>query len=393
MARGNRILLTGASFSSMFFLGVGLAIIGAAARNIGLTASQIGLLQTVQNIGFMSSVTLFGYLADTHHKPRLLLIGTLLLSAAFFFFYMSTSFAVNALIMFAIGISIGSFEGVTDALLIEEHTTRKSFVINVNHFFVTVGSLAITVYLLFLQLNWRLSMTQSAAALLVVALLFALGRGKRHPHRKSSVRERFHAIRSERVVAVLFFAMLCGLGLQIGTTGILTTFLMEFRDFTQVTSKIALIVFIGGLAVGRVVVGFFARDDRLGRVITLLFASSTVLAVTLYFINVRAVIYPAAFGLGFTVSALLPLIIALTGVLFPHMAGSAMGAVKIGIPAGGIAIPFFISILAHYLGTELSLLVFPITGALGLLIMATNLSHIREVQRHRLTSQTSSPAR
>ena len=44
------------SFTVMFFLGVGLAIIGAASRNIGLSPYQIGLLFWTQNIGFTVSV-------------------------------------------------------------------------------------------------------------------------------------------------------------------------------------------------------------------------------------------------------------------------------------------------------------------------------------------------
>jgi hypothetical protein len=48
--------ITASSFLSMFFLGVGAAVIGAAARNIGLSPFQIGLLIAFQNIGFMFSV-------------------------------------------------------------------------------------------------------------------------------------------------------------------------------------------------------------------------------------------------------------------------------------------------------------------------------------------------
>ena len=37
----------------MFFIGVATTIIGAAARNIGLTPYQIGMFMTVQNLVYV----------------------------------------------------------------------------------------------------------------------------------------------------------------------------------------------------------------------------------------------------------------------------------------------------------------------------------------------------
>ena len=93
---------TGLSFGAMFFIGVGITVLGAAARNIGLTAYEIGVLQTIQNIGFMASVLVVGAMADSFSKPRLLLSGSLILAAAFFLFYRSPGLGLNAALMFFI---------------------------------------------------------------------------------------------------------------------------------------------------------------------------------------------------------------------------------------------------------------------------------------------------
>jgi MFS family permease len=79
-------IITAASFMAMFFLGVGGALIGSAARDIGLTAAQIGVLIAVQNLGFMLSVGVAGALADARPKPKLLLAGSLVLAFAFLTF-------------------------------------------------------------------------------------------------------------------------------------------------------------------------------------------------------------------------------------------------------------------------------------------------------------------
>ena len=75
----NRNVLTMSSFTAMFFLGVGSAIIGAASRNIGLSPYQIGLLLATQNIGFILSVITVGTLADSTDKARLMFAASLII--------------------------------------------------------------------------------------------------------------------------------------------------------------------------------------------------------------------------------------------------------------------------------------------------------------------------
>ena len=64
----NKGVLTGSSYASMFFLGVGTVIIGAAAGSIGLSPYQTGLLVSAQNVGFICAVLIAGALADSTDK-------------------------------------------------------------------------------------------------------------------------------------------------------------------------------------------------------------------------------------------------------------------------------------------------------------------------------------
>ena len=103
----NKTIVTGSSFLCMFFIGVGTTVIGAAAKNIGLTPYQIGLQLTLQNVGFIISVSIFGALSDTYEKPKLLLWSSVVLAIAFSIFYIRESFPLNLLIMFFIGLGMG----------------------------------------------------------------------------------------------------------------------------------------------------------------------------------------------------------------------------------------------------------------------------------------------
>jgi len=162
----NTKAITLSSYLAMLFLGVGNSLVGVAARNIGLSPFQIGLLITIQNIGFMISVLIAGALADRRDKSKILFVGSLTLSAGFLTFYISDVYWINIIIMLIIGAGAGTYEGVTDAMLLDIHTERMGLHINVNHLFVTLGSALIAVYLIFLEMNWRSSIIQAGIIVL-----------------------------------------------------------------------------------------------------------------------------------------------------------------------------------------------------------------------------------
>ncbi|MFW6181694.1 MAG: MFS transporter [Spirochaetota bacterium] len=373
----SRTALTLSSFLSMFFLGVGATIIGAAARNIGLTPQQIGLLMGVQNLGFMAAVVLSGALADTMDKTNILFVGSLLLAAAFATFYLWELFALNLAIMFFIGTGGGSYEGVTDAMLLDIHDRREGLFINVNHFFVTFGSLMITLYLIFLQMNWRLSLIQSGILVGALALFYLAARLERSGHGEEKLSARLgFLIREPRVIG-LFAATVCAVGTELGTVGIMTTYLMEFNGMNQVTSKLGLLLFLAGVASGRLLVGFLSRNDQIPLLILLLFGSAALFLSGLFFLDLGASVYVLVYFSGMTISALLPLIITLAGISYPAHAGTVLGIIKIAIPIGGTLIPFLLSLLVRFSSFRVSLLLFPAVTAAGGLVMLLKMREMR----------------
>jgi fucose permease len=353
----------------MLFLGIGSSIIGAAARNIDLTPFQIGLFLTIQNIGFMIAVWFSGALADTYEKPRILVAGSLILAFSFFGFYQTELFWINLIIMMLIGVGVGTYEGVSDAMLLDLHSKRQNLHININHFFVTLGSIVITLYLIYLQMNWRVSLIQSAAVVLVLALVFGLSRLKNKRTQTETYLQRLRILSRERTVVALFVATALVVGVELGTTGLLTTYLMDLREFTQTTSKIGLITFLAGIATGRVLVGFLSREDQLVQYVLGLFGFATIAFFVLYYLNLGQWSYITIFIAGLSMSALVPLIITLAGQLFPHMAGTVIGSIKVAMPLGGILLPFLMSLLDKLASFQIALLVFPLALALAFCLL------------------------
>lgn len=365
----------------MFFIGVATTMIGAAARNIGLSPYQIGMFMTVQNLGFMLSVIVSGALADTHDKTNILFVGSSILAAAFVTFYLSKIFSVNLLIMFFIGIGTGTYEGVTDAMLIDIHDRRESLFINVNHFFVTFGSLMITLYLIFLQMDWRRSATQSGIVVAVLAIFFLLARHEGGKKVSERLTTRIKFLIRERAVGILCITTIFAVGIELGTLGILTTYLMEFRGFTQVTSKLVLICFLAGVASGRLLIGFFSKKKQIPALIALLLASATVLLSTLYFVSLGHYTYALTYFTGMTFSALLPLVITLAGLMYKEYAGTVLGIIKFAIPIGGSLIPFIFSMLSKHISFKAGLALFPVSAAAGAITVVSGWKQFRQFIR------------
>lgn len=357
----------------MFFIGVGTAIIGAASRNIGLSPYHIGLLIAMQNIGFVFSVVTFGTLADRYEKTFLMLVASLVLTVSFFFFYRKDVLAINLLIMLVIGIGIGGYEGVADAMLLQVQDKKQGLYITMNHFFVTFGELMITTYLIFLQMNWRSGMVQSAAAVLALAVVFALSKTGT---KNSTVKHTFFTLPkffTRKPVLVLFILTICAVGTELSIVGVLTTFLMELRGFTQVTSKLGLVVFLAGVGFGRLILGFITKKQHLSVFIAFFFGSVTLLSSLLFFVvSGNLTIYAVIFVTGAVISVIFPFILTIAGLKYPQSSGTVLGIVKLGIPAGGILVPLLISLLSRYSSFEASLAVLPLTGACGLFLILAN---------------------
>ncbi|OQA46186.1 MAG: Major Facilitator Superfamily protein [Chloroflexi bacterium ADurb.Bin325] len=369
MIRNIRVI-TAASFAAMLFLGIGSALIGAAARDIGLTPEQIGFMLAVQNVGFGVAVAATGALSDTHPKARLLLFGSLVLGAAFLAFYAWPGFLLNLLVMAFIGVGTGVYEGVTDALLFDLHTARAGFIININHLFVTLGSATIALYLLFLASQWRMAVIQAGAAVLLLAAFFARVHLPVRPGHQPGLREKLGIVARSRLIAVLFIGTIVAVGGEGTTIGVLTTYLAQTRGLSALHANIGLVIFLLGIAAGRLLIGVLARPHRIRRLLLALFALSS-LALTLYFVvDFGPFIWPATLLAGLSVSALLPLILAYAGLAFPHMAGTVMGAVKIAIPVGGILTALLLSALTALASFETALLAMPAGLFLGLLLLA-----------------------
>jgi fucose permease len=158
----------------------------------------------------------------------------------------------------------------------------------------------------------------------------------------------------------------CAVGIELALIGIITSLLMDLHGFDQVTSKLGLVAFLAGIASGRLVLGIVARKSQLLDYILTLFALTTGILSYLLLASPGVVAtYILLIVSGATISVIFPLIITLAGLKYPQMSGMVMGIIKLGIPAGGIVVPFIFSVLVQTQSFKAALILLPALGIIG----------------------------
>jgi len=228
----------------------------------------------------------------------------------------------------------------------------------------------IALYLIFLSLEWRGAVVQASVAVAILALVFLLVRLEQRRQGGATLREKVAIIGRSRLMLVLFLATVLTAGVESGAIGIMSTYLAELRGFEQLPAKLGLVVLLAGIAGGRLLVGALARPERIRRMMLALFALSVVAFSLLFLVDLRGLTLPMAFLAGIAMSSQLPLILSYTGLAYRNMTGTVLGAVKIGIPVGGIVIPLLFSAMTGATSFAIALWILPAGLLLGLVLLA-----------------------
>jgi hypothetical protein len=127
-----------------------------------------------------------------------------------------------------------------------------------------------------------------------------------------------------------------------------------------------------------VVLGIVSGRVRIVGLLLALNAGAAACAAVLFFVRLPLVATGVVlFLMGVAVSCMLPLLITMTGMLYREMAGTALGVVKLGIPIGGIVVPFILSIVSRLWSFQAALAIFPLLAAAGFAALAASAGVIR----------------
>lgn len=363
-------------------MGVNGVTLPLVMKELGLTATQVGLLASVAMVGMMLGASLFGSLADIIGRKKVIIIGIFIYSIFNGIVGFVHSASVFAVVRFIAGLGMGAITPVIVSLLSEfSPKANRTFLLTLVVIGVPIGQLCASLAgVAFLNAQgWRVFYYAAFISLIAVffivahvpeSMKFYVAKGKTDTIRKILSKTNPEFVFSDEDVYVvsdlnskkvsicslfgkdyarntilIWIAFFCNLYLYFGVSTWLPK-LMTIMGYTLTSSIVFLAIFlIGGIALGPFI-GMLGDKFGYKKVMPLLYIASAILISLLSFKSSTVVFYILLFLAGAAVSSVQNLTLAVAPEFYPiSIRGTAVGWGSAISRLGSATAPIIIGVL------------------------------------------------
>ena len=384
---GNRLFITFASFLALGCVGMTFAFFGAslpALRSLlELNLAQAGMLAACLQVAFAVISFVGGLLSDLTSRDKVVLAGCAFLGGGVILLGAFKPYPINLATAFCMGIGAGLIVTGSNALVAALYPDRQGSVLNLLHVFFGIGSFAGPLIMGRLLTNgtlWLSGYDSLGVFLLALAGLFVLTRlpSSRKLGRKDMGREIARLMVQPQYIGVLVVSMMT-IGAQFGIMFLAVTFMIESKGISVVHAGIVLSAFFALMVVGRLVCSRLAR--RMSNT-AITFRLLILLLVTLVAAWLGGGWWSAAaFALsGFACSGTFPCLLALIGIVYFDVAGTAMGVLSAFNGFGGMIVCGLTGVLAQSFGMQVGFSVVVAASVIALALFASRLGDLSQAE-------------
>lgn len=356
----------GVGFAAFFLLGWTIVLIPSLIRDVEgafrMSDAGMGLAYFAYSGVYVGGAFAAGFLTGRVGRRRVLPAGPALVAVGAAICAASAAWPVFVLGFMILGLGAGIIDSGINALFMDLFPTKRASALNRLHLWVAIGALAAPAAvgaLSGLGLDWRIILLATAAGATTVGVGLA---GVEMPLGRKRDRPTTGAVRDAPAVGPRVLIPLAALAVAIGCyiateTGI-TSWLVRFIDSAPVeVATLALSLFWGGLALGRLVSGFVA--DRLAPVrfaagSAILCGASIVVAVAVPVLPVRLALFALA---GLAAGPVYPLIMALGGSQYPDRTALVSSVLASSAIVGSVVYPPLVGVVSDTAGLAVGIFV------------------------------------
>lgn len=316
----------------------------------GVNIDTIGIVFTFNTLGYLFLSTLSGILAQRCNLKRMLVVIILCYGVAIFLLPYSSNLLLLCILFAFIGGGNGSLMGLLTAYMtsINDHQTCTN--VGRVHIYFGIGAIlgpALVSLFNLMNISWKKIYLLIAIILLVIAIMFS-----KVQYVVSSSDDKFNIdgvkdIVKSRYLIVIALCVALYNGAEVGSWGWLSTNLKE-QNIHSVISDLSVSVFWISMTIGRSVINKLTKKYKIEKVLSFLFILSILSNILLAFqFNVYYEII-CVFCIGFSYSAICPLLISL-GLNQVATSNNAYTVSSILLSTGSIGImiiPYFMGICA-----------------------------------------------
>lgn len=356
--KGNKAL-TVICFAVLAFLGIYIAVfqrfLDEIAIDLSLTKVTMGLIVTTHFIGFFIGPLFAGEISDKYGR-KIVIIGammTFLIGAMFIFLSIDLYFVIIG--AFLVGAGFGTLEGSVTTLLTDSDPKDSNRIIGISQIFfgagAAVGPFIAVAFILFFH-RWKYFYILSIILLILFIIAF-----KKYPFQDYKLAEKINGIITvkllrKKVFVLLFISVAMYVGVEEGVAFWITSYVKQGYVSGYYPSLI-LSVFWGSMILGRYIVSRFL--NKLNELIIFSSVISLGFLLAILFINNTIVNIITFFGLGFALSGIWPMIMALARMYYSKYSGTALGIMMSGCALGGVLIPLVMGYIGDTISMEYAL--------------------------------------
>jgi len=374
----NKFPITAAAFLALGLNGMTFAFFGtglpALRTYLAVDLEAAALLTALLQAGFSITALAGGILSDFVRRDRILMAGCLVLGSAALLLKNASFFAAAAAAVLLMGIGTGLILSSSNVLVVELHPERKGMILNIHHVFFGLGSLLGPLIMgrLLLKNSWPAGYAVLAAALLLLFLFFIFTRPPAKASRsRRSIGEDLRRLLSDKYYILMVLVTAMAIGTQLSLMLLAVTFLMGVKGLTISAASIALSAFFVCLVCGRLICSWLSLRICNSKIV---FTLLCLQAVTVFWIwqGEKWTAFAALILSGMACSGIFPGLLALNGIMFYNVAGTALGILSTMGGVGSILIIWLTGTLSQRIGMDLGFGVILLSSLAALILFLTS---------------------
>ena len=341
------------------------------AQGFRLDLGEMGLLLTIEFIGFTAFAFCAGIVSDRIGKRKTVLLAMIILTIAVFLLTFSPNYPVLCIVLLFMGGGFGIMETMSNALLSDICDEGETvYQLNLMSCFFGIGAFigpVLTGLAYSNGMSWRTVYQVLGFFLAALTLWFALNKLPTLPFT-----EKIKLIDIKNLVVDKKFLLIClcmflYTGSEVGSWGWMSEFCESVMQFTVIESSIAVAVFWVAMTISRFVVARLLRKVDLRKFIMVLALAAGVISAVMGIMDHKVFVWIIIVLLGAACSSQWSMIVSYGAEIYKRNTGTVFAML---VASGGIGMSFVpgaMGFSAEHIGLRGSL-VFP--AALFALIAA-----------------------
>ncbi len=366
----NKQVFSGAGLGMLLF-GVVLISIGSILPTVmdqfDLNESEAGFLASLLPSGILIGSIGFGPIADRYGYKKILVISAALILMGLEGMALANNTVLLEIAVLVIGIGGGIINGGTNAVVADISTGEKSSNLSLLGVFFGIGALGMPVIMGMLNNVWTYQkILIFVGGLVLIPIAYFLLIRFPAPKQKTGfpIKDGLRLIRDPLII-LLGFILFCQSSLEGLTNNWTTTYLAEAKNFSSDGALFTLSLYVLGMTVMRLFLGFMLNKMRPYIVLTGSIVCCVASTLLIHYSNGEFVSIIGLILLGMGFAAGFPVILGYVGDLYHQLSGTAFSFVLSIALIGNISSNYTMGIVAQRYGIQQ----LPITLITALAIM------------------------